>query len=155
MNVQSREGWRGEPSGTLVWWCKRLSLSTTHGCWEGPYSDFHEWRAWIAARVGLPLNLMQGFYRVPNRPRMREDEIELPGLPIPWSIINDPLVLLLDHSDCEGCLKWWDCDKIAIRLLQTLRDAPSGTPKWLIDATKSFALGCLRAYKLREHVEFH
>ena len=47
---------------------KTMGLSASHDCWDGSYSDFHEWRTWIAARIGLPLNLMQGFLQGPGSP---------------------------------------------------------------------------------------
>jgi hypothetical protein len=129
-----------------------MGLDTSHGCWHGPYSQFMRWRTWLAARIGLPLQLMQGFYEwtwepgdldfsrdynrlttghdVPDRGSMWWKTLsgfESLGKSIPWSVIGDPLKTLLHHSDCDGKLRWYECKPIALRLAAVIRSAPDDT----------------------------
>ena len=86
----------------------------------------------------------------------------------PWSI--DPAIAeLLSHSDCDGRIRWWNAGKIAIALGRFLR-SPQGQSlrghnarnpsekradyDGTYEATKRFALGCAKAYRLREDVYF-
>jgi hypothetical protein len=181
-----------------------MGLDTSHGCWHGPYSQFMRWRTWLAAQVGIPLRLMDSFYGwtwesgdlefsrdynrltaqhdVPNRGQMWWDTLagfESLGKGISWATIRDPLKLLLNHSDCDGRLKWFDCKPISLRLLAIIRaaeddtkypvydDGPNkGKSIWshwrdgrgcydgMVPATKRFAVGCLRAFNAREDVKF-
>ncbi len=75
-----------------------MGLDTTHGCWHGAYSAFNRWRTKIASLSGFNLDDMLGH-----------------GGVMPWPD-DDPLVKLLDHSDCDGSLAWQDCAAIADRL---------------------------------------
>lgn len=179
-----------------------MGLDVSHGCWNGPYSMFMRWRIWLAEQIGLPLMLMEGFMEsIPD-----DDEIAIAdwtkstdstnwesrkcisdvvraaahGTPIRWILINDPLVKLLDHSDCEGSIKWYDAKPVALRLLQVIRSVPDdfaapvytdgpdkGRPIWtrwqdgrgcydgMVPPCKRFAAGLLAAYKAREDVRFH
>lgn len=166
-----------------------MGLDTTHDCWSGPYSQFHRWRIWLAEQIGLPLGLMDGFVEsVPDRDTC--DAVwshftsrEVPygeisciwktvvaastGVPISWDAINDPLKVLLMHSDCDGKIRWWQCKAIAIRLGQIHRQSKGrdrehdreekverGCYDGMRAATKRFALGCLRAYRAKEDVRF-
>lgn len=86
----------------------------------------------------------------------------------PWQI--DPAItILLSHSDCSGRIRWWDAGKIAIALGQFLRSGRGQALKHTAArnpevqradydgtyaATKRFALGCAKAYRLREDVYF-
>lgn len=66
-----------------------MGLDTSHGCWHGSYGSFDHFRTALAAAIGIDLHDMQGFV---------ED-----GLCTPWmDPADEPLVYLLDHSDCEG-----------------------------------------------------
>lgn len=132
-----------------------MGLDTSHGCWHGPYSQFMRWRLWLAKQVGVPLQLMEGFYKwtwdVDDLTFDRDwkaihdsssdfnrshcwwetlDAFKEVGRPIPWSIMNgDPIVILLHHSDCDGKISWWECKPIAIRLARILRATEDDT-KW-------------------------
>lgn len=77
-----------------------MGLDTTHDCWHGAYSAFGRWRTRIAACIGLTLSEMFGF-----------------GGDKPWpSPTAEPLVYLLDHSDCDGEIEAKHCTAIADRL---------------------------------------
>lgn len=64
------------------------------------YSGFNAFRERIAQTVGIDLYAMVGY-----RPG---------GTPWP-SATDEPLVYLLDHSDCDGSLDWEACNAMADR----------------------------------------
>jgi hypothetical protein len=121
-----------------------MGLDTTHGCWRGAYSAFNRWRCKLAEVVGIPLELMEGFYRPPDEEAMRwlapgTDgngpvckshygpamhywlETAVKWLPIRWEVLSkDVLHVLLNHSDCDGDIKVYDCGPLADRLEQLL-----------------------------------
>lgn len=177
-----------------------MGLDTTHDCWHGPYSQFMRWRVWLGEQVGLPLGLMDGFLsHYLDKDELKSVETALPyghdtipleaivsarevmrgsmgATPISWGITNgDPLMLVLNHSDCGGKIRWWQCGKIAVRLAQVYRRTTEADDRELLAmrkafpdkelpprgcydgfraATLRFAVGCLRAYKARQDVKF-
>lgn len=169
-----------------------MGLDTSHDCWHGPYSMFMRWREWLAAQVGIPLRLMQGFVDyypdasdaewgernaigdTDNWLRARVVEKTIKALvalgkeQVRWDMMKaDPLWRLLNHSDCDGNIKWWYCKGIAERLAEVYRQSKDadvlghggmnikcGCYDSMRRATLRFALGCYRAYRAREHVVF-
>ena len=119
-----------------------MGLDTTHNAWHGSYSSFNEWRKWIAKQINIDLYSMIGF-----------------GGEGIWDMSN-PLYPLLDHSDCDGEIKWGDCKAIAEGLQDILDKNPDTTvPEhypdgYFIDKTKRFIEGCWLAYSLQENIEF-
>ncbi len=183
-----------------------MGLDTTHDCWHGPYSQFMRWRCWLAAQVGIPLRLMYGFYEwewevgdldlardYPQGPSSDYERHSMfwntlsgfrdLGHAIPWGrLADDPLVILLHHSDYEGegKIRWWQCRSIAIRFGQIIRQSTDDTKypvytegsktgqyiwtDWrdgrgcydgMIPATKRFIVGLLAAARMREDVIFY
>lgn len=170
-----------------------MGLDTSHDCWHGPYSMFMRWREWIAAQAFIPLHLMEGFcewyydeedvLRVESRndwttagvaDRNIVRTLAQVSAPLPWSLLrDDPLVILLHHSDCDGRIRWFDCKKLALRLIEILRSErelpplhfahpavndPGAPQRGCYDgfrkATKRFIFGLMRAYKSKEDVIF-
>lgn len=166
-----------------------MGLDTSHGCWHGPYSMFMRWREWLAAQVGIPLQMMEGFVEsVPDQSDIDSLKIDYASanynrdsmirqwakslLPlesgIEWTMLKgDPLWILLHHSDCDGKIHWWNCKRIAERLAQVYRqskdkdvlghggmDCKRGCYDSMRRATLRFALGCMKAYRAREHITF-
>jgi hypothetical protein len=119
-----------------------MGLDTSHDCWRGPYSLFHEWRCELAKAGGLPpLENMVGF----------SDNISNTEGHIPWdSIPFSPLHLLLNHSDCDGHLRHGDCNKIAKALELLL---PKLDPKWHYK-TQTFITGLKLAAAKKQNVIF-
>ena len=105
-----------------------MGLDTSHNAWHGAYSAFARWRNEIANLIGVPLELMEGFFSPAHSNAMALAEFagenskalrELVGrnCPIKWEILKpDPLLTLLSHSDCDGEISPEDCAKIADRL---------------------------------------
>ena len=166
-----------------------MGLDSTHNCWHGAYSAFMRWRQMLAQVAGLPpLSMMEGFcnirgyfgekemeeidnvipftQRYGNTPVAHAREIiwnlylEKFELPIKWDYYKeDPLVILLHHSDCEGDIKCKDCGPLADRLEELLPNIPDGSGGGHIgnwkDKTKTFIDGLRLASEKREDVEFH
>jgi len=158
-----------------------MGLDTTHNCWHGPYSSFNRWREEIARVVGVPLPLMEGFYRgspcsqtmewaAPRDggPRGGFEGTVLhswisavaPWLPVDWRALRpDPIHALLNHSDCEGEIPVEDCLPLAARL-EEVADLLPDEPKWHRGASArakalQFAAGLREAAAAGEPVEFH
>lgn len=84
----------------------------------------------------------------------------LKRLPISWErFASDPLVKLLNHSDCDGSIAASDCGPIADRLEEILPLLPAGDAGGHIgfwrDKTADFINGLRAAAAAGEDVEFH
>lgn len=71
---------------------------------------------------------------------------------------DEPLVILLDHSDCDGEIEAADTGKLADRLEQLLPDVITGQSgdmqKWLTEVTERFIKGLRKAAKKKQRVRF-
>lgn len=120
-----------------------MGLDTTHDCWHGAYSAFNRFRTKLCE--------VAGYGELGKRVGHGGEE--------PWPT-DDALVLLLDHSDCDGELRWEDCDAIADRLeqllpaLQTAGDGGGHLGDYA-QATQRFINGLRVAAFAQENVEFH
>lgn len=113
-----------------------MGLDTSHDCWHSSYNSFMSWRRELAKAAGMPeLKTMVGF-----------------GGDTKWESLDpSPLHILLNHSDCEGEIRWQDCNAIATELQKLL---PKLTD-WYFDVTVQFIAGLHRAAKAQENVDFH
>ena len=81
-------------------------------------------------------------------------------LPIRWNYFkNDPLTILLRHSDCEGTIAAADCAPLAYRLAELLpllpdEDGGGHIGNWR-KKTQTFIDGLFAAASADEPVEFH
>lgn len=161
-----------------------MGLDTSHNAWHGPYSSFMSWRIWLAKQIGIPLELMEGFYSEDsnNNPFVlldyrypKGDELDICQLnrirkmfPLKWDAFKpNPLHELLYHSDCDGYINWATCGKIAKCLKQLLTEiendnADSKAPETeranydgMYKATERFMKGCELAFKKKEKLDFH
>lgn len=129
-----------------------MGLDTSHGCWHGPYSYFHEWRLTIAKAAGRTI--------IPDRSSNGEmwethdnRECALNGR---WAATpDDPLDVLLEHSDCDGVIQWEQAGPLADELEKLLPKMKPGD-----DAgddrglTMRFIAGLRKAATEHEDVEF-
>jgi hypothetical protein len=118
-----------------------MGLDISHGCWHGAYSAFWRWRAMLADAIGMDLDQMAGY----------GGEREWPTKTV------EPLVVLLDHSDCDGWIPWQDCGPLADRLEVILAALPEDDWGHLADPhakTRRFIDGLREAAAAREDVEF-
>lgn len=119
-----------------------MGLNVTHNCWSGPYSSFNEFRYALATQIGIDLNDYIG-YGSSNATK------EL------TSIDND-LMALFNHSDCEGELSVNDSIAIVKGLqsvLINLNERSLPYPNFKNDIIK-FRDGCLRAFLKNEIIKF-
>lgn len=72
-----------------------------------PYSAFHRMRIQLAEAIGINLMEMQGF---------AEDENGRVTGGRSWDEVEDDIVFLLNHSDCDGELSDYECARIYPRL---------------------------------------
>lgn len=151
-----------------------MGLVITHGTWNGAYSAFHKWRTEIAKHLGIPLDLMEGFYVknehdplvLLNFTYPKGDELEMAALrrievnfPLLWDAFKpNPLHELLYHSDYDGEIEWSKCEVIADELEKLLPELPDkdfgGHIGLIRDKTKVFIDGLRLAYTKKENIEF-
>lgn len=153
-----------------------MGLDTSHNAWHGSYSAFHRWRTEIAKHIGIPLDLMEGFYEknghfdpllLLNHRYPNGDELDMAAIrrisenfPLLWDAFKpSPLHELLYHSDCDGEISWKSCKKIADALEELLPELEEkelgGHIGNMADKTKQFIKGLRLAYNKKENLEFH
>lgn len=115
-----------------------MGLDTTHGCWNGPYSSFNEWREVICRLAGLgKLYDYKGF---------GEGVKDFPK--------NDVIVELLNHSDCEGVILHKHCQPLAERMEQFVGKLDYADD-YYSRKTRQFIDGLKAAHAAAENVVFH
>ncbi len=108
-----------------------MGLTTTHNCWDGSCTSFNDWRRCLCEAAGYgDLDNYLGF-----------------GGDKAWPE-SDILIVLLNHSDCDGEIEWTDCIKLADRLFYMLPDMTYTL------ATKRFIDGLRLAAAAKENVIF-
>src|SRR5579864_513308 len=147
-----------------------MGLDTTHGAWHGAYSAFMRWRIEIAKHIGIPLELMEGFYvkgvndplQLLNYKYPKGDELEMSAIrrieinfPLLWDAFKaNPIHELLYHSDCDGLIKWKKCKAIATELTKMLAELPDEDFGGHIGnfrcKTQTFIDGLMLAYNSKE-----
>lgn len=113
-----------------------MGLYTTHDCWHGSYGGFLSWRRAVCEAAGLgKLDDYVGF-----------------GGDKQWPV-DDVLVELLSHSDCDGIIPAASCAPLANRLESILFHGPVAFIHR--DHTAQFIVGLRLAAEAGEDVEFH
>lgn len=118
-----------------------MGLDTTHDCWTGSYSSFGSFRRALAEAVGIDLQEMQGFGGTKEWP----------------STESEPLVYLLNHSDCDGQIAVDALLPLSARLRVVADKLPSPDFPWTPCAKESalrFAAGCELAASKKQPVKF-
>lgn len=81
-----------------------MGLDVSHGCWHGAYSSFYAWRNKLSEVAGYgSINDYAGY-----------------GGSKSWPNSGDALIVLLDHSDCDGSLPVKILAPLADRLAELL-----------------------------------
>lgn len=126
-----------------------MGLDTSHGCWSGPYSSFNRWRVAVAKVIGIDLWHMAGFWS-PDYEECKhwDSSMEWDDLP------KRPLHLLLNHSDCDGELRWEDCAAIADDLESILDDLEPKGPFSDRECAARWIRGLRAAAKAKDDVTF-
>ncbi len=76
-----------------------MGLTTTHGCWDAPYSTFNRFRYSLASQIGINLDEYNGYGDGVGHKKLES--------------IKHDIGPLLNHSDCDGSLTVNQCKKIA------------------------------------------
>jgi hypothetical protein len=135
-----------------------MGLDVSHDCWIGAYSAFGTWRNELAEVAGYKIVPGDLGFPVPeiwfHEQWTKENwQGEWPdGLP------EDPLLVLLIHSDCDGIIPVKAAPFLAERLEQLLPklpevDAPGHIGNWR-EKTQWFIDGLRAAADEGEDVEF-
>ena len=100
-----------------------MGLDTTHGCWHGAYSAFNRFRRAVAASLGADWDVCHGR-------KYAGETGEINRWPEHWTTTrvrdalldhysideNDPILVLLAHSDCDGTIGPFEAGLLADRL---------------------------------------
>ena len=141
-----------------------MGLDTTHDAWHGAYSAFTRWRTHIAEKAGYDV------VGVPGQGEAWDNRFHYPVIFVDWGHItmqqimgewektpDDPLLVLITHSDCDGLIRPAQAAPLADRLeeILPLLDGDGGGHKGLYrDKTQKFIDGLRLAVALDEPVEF-
>lgn len=85
-----------------------MGLDFSHGEASWSYSGFDRFRVKLAQEIGMNFDEMDGL--VPNGRS--------------WDDFDDPVLPLLNHSDCDGDLTVKECKQVAPRLRELVKDWP-------------------------------
>ena len=143
-----------------------MGLSTTHGAWDGAYSSFALWRSCIAKAAGYAAyaaHIDSWFGGVRDVEEATEhtldqDELSDANRAGVWTDApDDPLVILLAHSDSGGSIFPDHAIPLASRLeelLPRISDIGCGETDWRYEATEQFIDGLRAAAAVHEPVTF-
>ncbi len=144
-----------------------MGLTITFDCFQGSYHTFHFWRTYLAAQIGLPYNLMEGFYSedeewsvesLPKNMTLDTKKAILERLPLDWMIFDDDLLhIILNHSDCDGIIRIDECIALKARLeeiLPAVDIADDEERENFIRITTQFIKGLGNAIEAQSIVEF-
>ena len=156
-----------------------MGLDTSHNCWHGSYMAFGAWRQQVARAGGYTVK--------------EQSDVPWTAIDLPWEMfkqenykgdwvngpaVEDPLLYLIVHSDCDGVIHPEEARHLAERLEQilpalTIETAPDlaerlekflpgltvernwMSQEWLEKATKQFIKGLREAAAAGEDVEFY
>jgi hypothetical protein len=153
-----------------------MGLDLSHEAWHGAYSAFRRFRIGLAKAAGIPLGMMAEYYDPVAMTAMVEqtpaalgspggmlrswfEADAAPYLPISWDVLaDDPLIVLLDHSDCDGEIDAADCGALADRIEELIpllpkADDPGHIGNWEAKA-RQFVAGLRLAASRGEDIEF-
>ena len=104
-----------------------MGLDTSHDCWSGAYSAFSRWRDELARAAGYTFKPFETEFG--TREFVAEinwDALQPKNYDGEWDRIpEDPLIILLAHSDCDGEIKAEHAQLIADRLESLLDKLPA------------------------------
>lgn len=151
-----------------------MGLDTSHDCWHGSYGGFREFREMVGRAAGLPYRLitnpesydhgkytvdidwdpypdeaLYGRWRKTKPVWVRKGDIY--GVPI-----QDDVLYLIVHSDCEGQLRCGYLPKLKARL-EEIEPKYDQLAAGTMDekSLRRFIEGLETAIEAGEHVEFH
>lgn len=119
-----------------------MGLTTSHGCFDAPYSTFNRFRYSLGHQIGINLDDYIG-YGSDNGKNLTD--------------IDHELMPLFNHSDCEGELSVKECQSIAKGLDKVLENFNNEIKADydFKEKIETFRDGCLWAVENNEVVDFH
>lgn len=137
-----------------------MGLDTSHDCWHGAYSAFTRWRNILAETAGYEVVVMDGYIPQPKIVAAaywtdKNFQGEWPDGPP-----EDPLLILLVHSDCDGVIKAAHAPFLADRLERLLPEIAEdldggGHVGFARETTQKFIDGLRAAADAGEDVDFY
>lgn len=133
-----------------------MGLDTSHECWHGAYSAFYRFRHELAKAAGYPIAEERGL-EVMDLPWDLYTEDNLMG---DWNdeVPEDPLLVLLVHSDCDGVIHPKQGAPLADRMEELIPKLPAGVGGGHIgdwrDTVQQFVDGLRSAALHGDDVEF-
>jgi len=139
-----------------------MGLDVTHDCFRAAYSTFSRFRNDLAESAGYAVEVIRW-----------TDAFTYPTTLLDWGHItdeniqgiwektpDDPLVVLIAHSDCDGIIAVEQQLPLAERLEELAKDMPDLTGEegecWAVrHQTLRFAKGLREAHSKNEDVEFY
>lgn len=138
-----------------------MGLDTTHECWHGAYSAFHRWRLKLAEVAGYKIGEIKNSDGSIARDMVIIDwgRITHDNIMGKWKKTpDDPLMILIAHSDCDGKIYPRHAKALAKRLEELLvllpKDDDIGHIGNWRSKTKYFISGLYAAAKEKKPVEF-
>ena len=121
-----------------------MGLWFSHGKASWGYTGFYFFRKKLAEEIGIVLDLTEGFQR--NLDVMEKElkdsdsewyslypkqsniftRVSIKKFPLKWDNINDPIVFLINHSDCDGYIECSRLPSIASRLRELVSEWDDG-----------------------------
>ncbi|MBK8188932.1 MAG: hypothetical protein IPK79_00595 [Vampirovibrionales bacterium] len=128
-------------------------MTTSHECWSGSYGAFRRWRNALAAAAGYQIGLYEDGNPIPV---LDWDSLPDGVLAGEWPATpDDPLLVLLAHSDCEGWIRSAQAAPLADRLAELIEKLPPDTADAIWRRrTEEFVAGLRKAAEAGEDVEF-
>lgn len=129
-----------------------MGLDCSHDAWHGAYSSFGRWRNAVAVAGGYTLKPAETTYGPREFVDIDWDAFEDRNLMGEWDRLpEDPLLLLIVHSDCDGELKPEACRWLALRMERLLPDI---TDDYDRERAEQFIAGLRDAHANGEPLEF-
>jgi hypothetical protein len=140
-----------------------MGLDTSHNAWHGAYSAFSRWRHAIWRAAGYKLNDDPRPPSTEGYPDINWDAITNDNLQGKWdSTPEDPLIVLIAHSDYDGVIYPAQAGPLADRLEELLPQIVEDGEAWghierdggLVAVTRRFIGGLRAAAAAGEPLEF-
>lgn len=142
-----------------------MGLDVSHDCWHGAYSAFARWRNELARVAGYEMGEIEydGGFKAEGPLVVLHERWTAENFQGDWpdGPPEDPLLLLIVHSDCDGHLAPEHAEFLAMRLEQLMEQPnfPQGDVLGHIEnwqkRTQQFVHGLRRASDAGETVEFY
>jgi len=139
-----------------------MGLDTSHDCWHGAYSAFDRWRNIIAKAAGYEIWPVKEGLRERDTIILHWGAITMDNVMGVWEKTpDDPIVVILVHSDCEGVIHPAQATPLADRLQEILPNIEDDDSAGHIKArggnravTEKFIAGLRAAAEAGEPVKF-